>query len=116
MSSGQQLFLLRLNLAPDGDRSKLEDLHHAEADAVFAIAAEDRLEAIFLLTDQSGAMLIVKAPDISATERDAQSLPYVREGVLTAQVVGLAPYPPLLERLERQGRTPPDWWMAPASE
>ena len=67
---------------------------------------------MFLYGDNSGAILILRANDKAAAATEIQTLPYVKEGLLTALITPLVPYPPLASLYGKDGRALPEWWSA----
>ena len=67
----------------------------AEAARVWELQQSGVLREIYFRQDRSDAVLMIECADVAEAHRILGSLPLVREGLITFEVIPLMPYPGL---------------------
>ena len=78
-----------------------EDFHHhseAEARKVWELYKKGIIREMYFRADQTSAVLILECENIEAAKEELSSLPLVLNGLISFDLLPLAPYPGL-ERL-----------------
>lgn len=85
--------LVILTRRPDADAGELARHSRPELLAVWKGMAEGAVRGVHGLQEGAGAVLEMETGTADEARRFVASLPYVKEGLLDAQVVPLKPFP-----------------------
>ena len=77
---------------PGRTREEAAALGRAEARRAWALHQAGIVREINFRTDAHRTVMLLEAPDIDAAREALDSLPFVRAGVLTFEILGMRPY------------------------
>jgi muconolactone delta-isomerase len=75
----------------------------AEAAQVWRLNQAGVLREIYFRVDQTSAVLILECDDAAEAQAHLDTLPLVRAGLITFELIPLAPYPGYARLFEKQG-------------
>ncbi|MBN2389870.1 MAG: superoxide dismutase [Anaerolineae bacterium] len=87
--------------APDGVAADFKPHLRAEAGRVWELQQAGILREIYFRQDENAAVLVLECADAAAAQRVLETLPLVRAGLITFEIIPLRPYPGLARLFAR---------------
>jgi hypothetical protein len=85
-------YLVIVKLKPDAPRDKIGPLLKPEAQRAWELVQAGVARSLYYLKGGTGAVAILEAADDKEAEAHVASLPMVREGVLSSEILPLFPH------------------------
>lgn len=86
-------FLALENEIPGAGRERIEPLLKAEAARAWELYRSGLLREIYFRADRPQAVLVLECASLPEAQQSLASLPLAREGLVTFEIIPLAPYP-----------------------
>lgn len=102
--------LVILRLSERSDLAKIQSLEAPEADRVWELYEAGVLIEIYLFADMSGAVILLDTETEAEAAEAIESLPMVREKVLTPDIRPMTVWPEMCRMLSEKGMPDPEWW------
>lgn len=79
--------------APETAREQYRPLLHAEAERIWQLYLGGIIRELYFRADAAQAVLVLECADVETARMALDSLPLVQAGVISFELIPLAPYP-----------------------
>jgi hypothetical protein len=85
-------YLINLSIRPDADPAKVAEARTASSKALWELHLAGVIREMYARQDNQGVVFMAEAPNTEALMQAIAAIPFLKDGLLVGDAVGLAPF------------------------